>query len=281
MQTIRNEYLEVSARKFGAELTSIKNLKTGREYLWQPNKEVWTGQSPILFPIVGRAKNDRLRIDGNEFPIKMHGFARKNEFSINSVSQNHIEYILTNNDELVKSFPYNFELYVRYEITENILKMTFKVKNTDNRTIYFSIGAHPGFNCKLGDRLEFEKNETLCTQVMNDEHYRHTELNYLKNENQITIKADTFANDALIFQNTNSEIITLKAQDNSYSVEFNYKNAPFLGLWAKPGAPYVCIEPWFGADDRSDEDFDFCDKPTVQNIKQGDIFEYTMEITIR
>ena len=257
---------------------SIKSLKTGREFLWQGDKSIWAGRSPILFPIVGRAMNDRLKIDGKEYEMTIHGFARKTEFKLYTQGNDYIEYLLTQNEDTLAKFPYKFNLFVRYTLIENTLKITYTVENTDEKEICFSIGAHPGFNCKIGDVLEFEKNETLCTQVLNSEHYRDLQLPYLNNENMIIIDKNTFEHDALVFENTKSDFIVLKSQIHSYSIKYNYYNAPFLGIWAKPNAPYVCIEPWFGADDLNGTDYDFSEKPTAMNLSVGNKFEYSMLI---
>lgn len=278
MKTIRNDFIKVSSVPFGAQLMSIKSLKTDREFLWQGDKNIWSERSPLLFPIVGRAMNDRIKINGNEYPIKMHGYAKDSEFKTNLHTSDTIEYLLTENNYTLSMYPYKYNLYVVYTLSDNKLKITYKVENTDNKTIYFSIGAHPGFNCEIGDVLEFEQNETLKTNILNNEHYIGSTLPYLNNEKIITITENTFDNDALIFEQTKSKAITLKSKKSSYSIKFTYNEAPYLGIWSKPNAPYVCIEPWYGADDTEGTDYEFCDKPTSVKLGIGKTFEYNIQI---
>lgn len=278
MEIIKNNLLEISSISFGAELMSIKSLKTGREFLWQGDENIWSKRSPLLFPIVGRAMNDRIKVNGNEYPIKMHGYARNSDFKLTSLTDDTIKYLLTQNNHTLSMYPYKYNLYVIYTLSDNTLKITYKVENTDSKTIYFSIGAHPGFNCEIGDYLEFEKDEILNRHIMNNDHYLYKQIPYLENEKIITLTEHTFDDDALIFENTKSKVITLKSKKSLYSVKFSYNDAPYLGIWSKPNAPYVCIEPWYGADDTEGTDYEFCDKPTSVKLGVGKTFEYNIQI---
>lgn len=278
MQTLKNKNLTVDTSEFGAELQSIRNTN-GKEYLWQGIPEIWNGRSPVLFPIVGRIKNDTLSVDGKEYTLNKHGFARKSEFEVVKITETSVSYMLKSNAETKNQYPYDFEFYIHYELVNNTVSVTYEVKNTDKREIYFSLGAHPGFNCKMGDFLEFENNETLETYVMNEDAYITKKIPYLTNENRITITEDIFKNDALMFENTSSKSITLKSNDD-FSVCVKYYNARFLGLWAKPGAPYVCIEPWFGINDFENGNADFKNKYGILSVETGKTFKYKMDIEI-
>ena len=278
MIIIKSDFLEVAAEQLGAQLKSIKSIKSGYEFLWQRDPDIWSSSSPLLFPVVGRAMNDRLKIDDKEYPITQHGFAKISLFELSGYGVDFMEFKLTSSEESKRHFPFEYNLFVRYELVNNSLFITYTVENTDSRSIYFSIGAHPGFNCTLGDTLEFEQSESLDSYVLNSEHYRDKQIPCLNNEKVITISDTTFENDALIFENTKSNKITLKSKDSLYEIRYNYGNATFLGIWSKPGSPYVCIEPWFGADDEAGTDFDLKDKKTAIHLNIGERFEYRTEI---
>ena len=279
MENIRNEFLSVSVNPLGAELRSIKNYD-GYEFLWQGNPEIWNGRSPFLFPIIGRIKNDTLMVDGKDYTLQKHDFARKSDFSVADISESSVSFMLKSDENTKKQYPWDFELKITYTLEKTTLKISYEVKNTDCKTMYFSMGAHPAFNCKIGDILEFEKNETLESYVMNEDAYIYKKIPYLNNERNIVISGDIFKDDALMFENMSSDSITLKKQDG-YSIFVKYNNARFLGLWAKPGAPYVCIEPWFGINDFEEFCGDFSEKHGILSLDAGEKFEYEIEIEFR
>lgn len=276
MKNIKNNFLSVSINPRGAELWSIKN-NNGYEFLWQGNPEIWNGRSPFLFPIVGKIKNDTLTVYGKDYTLQKHGFARKTDFSVVDISESSTAFMLISNENTKMQYPWDFELEITYTLIDNRLKISYKVKNTDSKTMYFSMGGHPGFNCKIGDILEFEKNETLESYVMNKDAYIYKKTPYLNNERKIVITKDIFKDDALMFENTSSDSITLKTQEG-YSICVKYNNARFLGLWAKPGAPYVCIEPWFGINDFEEFCGDFSEKYGILSLNTNEKFAYEIEI---
>ena len=151
---IGNEELKVTVKPDGAEMTSI-NYK-GREYLWNGDKKYWGRHAPILFPIVGRLKDHKTIIEGNEYEMGQHGFARDCNFETVYVTANSICYRLKSSEDTLKKYPYSFKLFVTYEVVDNSIKVTYEVKNVDNRRIYFSIGAHPAFRWPINEKESFE-----------------------------------------------------------------------------------------------------------------------------
>ena len=141
--------------------------------------------------------------------------------------------------------------------------------------MYFSLGAHPGFNCEIGDTLRFEQDETLSTQRINSESLRIPETYpVLENSKDIVITKDIFNEDALILSGYKSKKITLTNKSSGRTVEFTFGDAPYLGIWAKPGAPYVCIEPWFGVNDSIEKYGEFKNKEGINALQPGEAFEY-------
>lgn len=278
---IENDIIKIGVKEYGCELTSVLSKKDGYEYLWQGDESIWYGQAPILFPIVGRLIDDEYSLNGKTYTMPKHGFARKLNWALLNKDEDTMSFILSENEDTLKIFPYEFDLIVTYTITENTLKVSHCVVNKNEDTMYFSIGAHPAFNCKIGDKLSFDNNETLSTEKIDlVKSLRLPEtFPVLNNEKDIIITEDIFKEDALILHGIESENITLIHKDNKHTVHFNLGKAPYLGVWAKPGAPYVCIEPWFGVNDSFEKKNDFSEKDAINKLDAENIFNFTWEAT--
>lgn len=275
---IENGFLSACIDLKGAEITSLKDKKDGTEYIWTGDMEFWGQHAPVLFPIVGRVKNDEYRIDGVTYKMRQHGFARNLNFDIVEKCEERVLFRLSWSEKTLPIYPYKFELYVEYILKNNELITTYKVKNVDSRDIYFSIGAHPGFNCPLKGGTEdnllqsfddyyfkFEKKETASiTLVCKNGLLKKERAPFLNDEDTITLSKKLFESDALIFTNLKSKKVSLKNINNDKEITFDFTGFPYLGLWSKPtGAPFVCIEPWFGHADYEDFDGDFKEREGV------------------
>lgn len=272
--TIENEYLKVGVKSFGAELTSVYDKKNGYEYLWQGDPAVWSGQSPILFPIVGRLIDDGYLLNGVSYKLAKHGFARKSEWTLLGKTDTALSFRLSESDETLKSYPYAFDLTVTFSLAGNSLTVTHEVKNKNAGVMYFSLGAHPGFNCEIGDVLEFSENETLATEKI--DLVRSLRLPdtvpVLNGEKEIVITKDIFNEDALILHGIRSQVVTLHAHGGQKDVRFDFGGSPYLGIWAKPGAPYVCLEPWWGVNDDGRKRADLSEKDAIRTLGAGETF---------
>ena len=161
--------------------------------------------------------------------------------------------------------------------------MEHTVRNAGDDTMYFSIGAHPGFNCEIGDVLEFAQEEPDAVNEMIDADSILYDTHFpspIKGRT-FTITADTFDKDAYVLSNLRSKSCTLKHQHSSEEVEFTFGDPPYLGLWAKPGAPYVCIEPWYGINDSRDKKADFSRKRAIEHIAPDETFRFQWSAEIR
>jgi galactose mutarotase-like enzyme len=285
---LENEIIEIVILEKGAELSSMKLKGDNLEYIWSGNAEYWNRHAPILFPIVGKVNNNSYMVDENTYHLSQHGFARDMDFSIVENDKNHAQLSLLWNEDLLRLYPYKFELLVDYRLEGNTLHIGYRVKNCDIQSIYFSIGAHPGFNCPLSDGesfedyyFEFENNEYASITLLNkDGLLLRDAVPFLKNERIIPINKALFANDALIFKNLKSNKITLKNTKNPHTLTVNFDKFPFLGLWSKPsGAPFVCIEPWFGHADYYDFHGDFKNKEDIIALPCKEEFSCTYSIT--
>ncbi|MBR3867711.1 MAG: aldose 1-epimerase family protein [Clostridia bacterium] len=270
---IENEKIRIGVKTEGAELTSFISKETGIEYLWQGNPDVWYGQSPVLFPNIGCMLDDKYYLNGKEYSMPKHGLFRKRTAQFVSDSDNKLVFVEKADDETRKIYPYDFEVYVIFELIEKSLKVTHKVINNSDNTMYFSIGGHPGFNCEIGDYLLFEKNETLDTIEIDTECLRTGKtIPFLNQSNRIEITKNVFDNDALIFTDIKSSYITLASDKHERKVKFDFSDCSYLGIWAKPGAPYVCIEPWWGVNDSHERKADISQKDAIIPLESGNTY---------
>lgn len=272
---IENEYLKIGVKEYGCELTSVYSKGADYEYLWQGDPAVWYGQSPILFPIVGRLIDDKYKLNGKEYEMPKHGFARKMNWKLLDKKDAEMSFILSEDESTLTRYPYRFDLIVTFFLDGRSLKVTHTVVNKNDKVMYFSLGAHPGFNCAIGDKLVFDDPETLRTEKIDlVRSLRLPEtLPCLDNEREITITKDIFNEDALILHGIKSKHITLKSENHDRTVRFNMGGSPYLGIWAKPGAPYVCIEPWFGVNDSTKVKPDFSQKDEINALPAGECFQ--------
>lgn len=280
--------LSINTKTQGAELTSIEF--EGKEMLFQGEKVLdkngnafWKRQAPILFPIVGQIKDGKTIIEGKNYEMSQHGFARDMEFEEISKTQNKHQYILKSNEETLKKYPYQFELKVIYEVIENTLNVTYQVKNIDNKTIYFGLGGHPAFNCDYSngeyeiaftekeDKIEFLKLKNGLIDTGKAE-------NILDN-NRIHLKENTFDNDAIIMKNIKSnKVILQNNKTNKKILEFDFTGFPYLAIWSKKGSPFVCIEPWQNTADRVDSNGIFKEKENIISLEQNKNFKCNFKI---
>lgn len=158
--TIENEFLRVSAEDDGAQLSSVELKENGKEFLWQGDPSVWYGRAPVLFPIIGQLLDGKYRYSDREYEMPKHGFARHSVFAIKEQSEDSMTFSLASSDETRKCYPFEFELLIKYSVSGHTLRCTSTVINKTDGEMYFSIGAHPGFNCRIGDAIEFEKTKS-------------------------------------------------------------------------------------------------------------------------
>lgn len=269
MITIENDLLKVKIDELGAEMSSVISKRTGREYIWQGSPDIWTGHAPILFPICGALSRGEYYHKGEKYALPKHGFARRMKFSVAEAFHDSAVFSLLASDETKKVYPFDFELRVSFKLGENKLKTTYRVINRANETIYFSIGAHPAFNVALGGRVVLEKNENMSTLVADNNGLIDGNRKGDGNGNIVSLTNDIFCDDALIFDAPNSTCAAVESENGEKIVKMSFGNVPYLLLWAKPGAPYVCIEPWHGIPDSAGDPLDISKKPAIVSLDSG------------
>lgn len=288
MIKIENEFLTISFNSKGAEMTSIFNKKTQTEHLWQADPNVWPWHAPNLFPIVGGLFNNELQVDGHAYHLNRHGFARESEFILLDSSETHAKFSLPCNDATLAVYPYQFEFQVLYDLFEQDLRVTYKVINQDEQTVYFSVGAHPAFQVpfKADENyedyyLEFETSEPLLTHLLSAKGLMNGETEMVAMDGQkLWLTKNLFDRDALVFKNITSKKVTIRSKNHDQTLSVIFEDFKDLGIWAKPGAPFVCIEPWLGYSDSEGKVTDIKQKEAIQSVEHGHVFEAKFTISL-
>ena len=287
--SLENSNIKITASTHGGEIHSITSKVDGTEYLWDGNPEYWKYHAPILFPIVGKVLDSKYRVDGKTYELPQHGLARTSEFTLDSKTDNEVTFELKFSEESLKVYPYKFSLKSNYTLEDNTVKVTYSVKNIDDKTIHFSIGTHPAFMCPINQNekledcyLEFSEKETSYRKVLTTEGYlSHDERECLNDIDTLMLSKELFKDDALVFDNLKSDKITIKSKNNDKALAVDFTGFPYMGIWApKDGAPFVCIEPWFGHADYEDFKGELSEKEGIISLEVGKEFSCTYKVTV-
>lgn len=283
MIELKNDMLTISIAEKGAELQSVKD-NSGREYLWQAGKE-WPRRSPILFPLVCSVNDDTYVVDGQEYHLPRHGFARDREFKLVSKTADKATLALHDDEESLKVYPFRFNLAVTYRLEQNHLHVIWHVENTDTREIHFQIGGHPAFNMP-GRRLEgfikLDNEKPIATlRSYADGSHDMAEVPLEAEKGVMHINNDFFRNDSVKIHNCQTHRAVLMDCDGKPAVTVDYKT-PVCAFWSPfdKQAPFVCIEPWYGIGDPRGWKGEFKDKPLMNHLQPGASFMSKYTITI-
>ena len=271
---LENDHLQVTVNKKGAELATVRNKFTGLEYMWGADPAYWAKTSPILFPIVGTLRNDSFLYQGKFYTLSRHGFARDMIFDVVKHDQKKVTCQLLSNDITLEKFPFNFILEISYEIDDNFLVASYKVKNSNADIMYFSIGGHPAFKVPLTNNTNFEDYFLQFSEEENaprwpiDSHGLIMDTPTALLENSMTLKLthDLFSQDALVFKNLKSHQVSIKSDKHEYGLDFYFDGFPYLGIWSYKDANFVCIEPWCGIADSISHNQNLVEKEGIQKI---------------
>ena len=278
--TIYNHLIKATINTLGAELIQLE--KENHNYIWTIDETYWNKTSPILFPIVGRLKNDTYTIEGKTYELPRHGFARNFEFELENQTENTVVLLFTENQETLKHYPFQFELRLKYELIENSLKINYSILNKSQETMPFSIGAHPAFAIDglFSDyTLDFNQSENFISYELEKEQFNNSFKKIPSENGKINLDYALFEKDALVFKHLKSDKLTLLKNNQPYiSVEF--KGFPYLGIWTKPNAPFLCIEPWCGLADNINHNGNIYEKEGIQLLDNNIEFEREINITL-
>lgn len=290
---ISNGTIEVEASSHGAELLSIR--RNGKEYVWQGDPKYWGRHAPVLFPIVGKVWNDEYRVSGQTFHLTQHGFARDMDFgSIPQDTGQKMAFVLKSDGHTRSLYPYDFQLKVEYELDADTLTKRDIVKNTGDIPMYYMIGNHPAFLYRDFDPADkihgyvcFYNGRQLLKDFMLSPLTEHGALKHGKTiftvpSGVLELKADTFDDDALVFENSQIDMAVLLDKGQNPYLAVSFPIAQTLGIWSSKGknAPFVCIEPWNGLTDPEGFEGDITERAWIQRLEPGaeEVFEYTVTV---
>ncbi len=279
--TISNDVLTATISTLGAELQSI--IKDGREIMWNGDPAFWNGRAPVLFPICGGLKDDKFIFKGKEYTLEKHGFARLKEFEVESTGVDTVTFLLKSDSETLKVYPFENELRITYTLLGNKLDVKYAVTNLTNDNMYFSIGAHEAYACPEGIEeysVIFDEREDIRHTLNEGNLLVHKDTLILENTNEIPLKTEYFEIDALILLGLKSRKATLKHRKTGRCINLDFNGFDSFLIWTKPGAGYVCLEPWAGLPDFVDSDYDITHKPEILEAKAGETVVKTHIIEI-
>jgi len=287
IRTISNSRIAVSVKGRGAELCGLRG-SDGTEYLWQADPAVWGRHAPLLFPIVGKLTEDRYLFEGKAYTLKQHGFARDLDFELVAREETLLAYRLKASPETFSQYPFDFVLTRQYRLGVDGLEVTTEVTNAGAAVMPFSIGEHPGFSLawRAGDRiedyyLEFEKPESAEAVLLDGRGCLSTRTVPVVTEGvKLVLSRDRFNQDALIFTKLSSRSIALCSRHDRRRVTVEFPDYPCLGIWAKPGAPFVCIEPWYGHADPAGHNGELMSKPGMIKLDPGAGFSCVWRVNV-
>ena len=250
--TIKNEFLTAKIKSLGAELTSVTD-KDGKEYIWEGREKFWDGQAPVLFPIVGRLKNDRYTYKGKTYEMKAHGFAKETEFMVEEQSENSVTFVISSNEETLKQYPFLFEFRVKFTLEDKKLIVSYITDNKGGEEMLYNVGSHEAYKIsgtidnyslvldeiETLDRFEVEPNGIICEKG----------IPCFENSRELKLSDDFFTVDAIILFDIKSTGIALRDDRDGSQIHVDFKGNNSILIWRKPKAPFACIEAWAGAPD--------------------------------
>lgn len=284
--TISSENTSAVIDSFGAELHSLKDA-SGTEYLWQADPAVWKRHAPVLFPFICNTDSKKYIYEGQTYSLANHGFARDSEFELVSSDSGSVEFLLKSNAETLKLYPFEFELRIRYTMAGNKLTVSYTVKNTDKKDMYFFIGGHPAFNVPMDGEsfddyfVEYEKPETVIQE------FKGKTAVIADNTAKVSLSHELFANDVFMKDAPNSSWIALVSEKTGRKIKLNYDPKGCIAVWSSyfedkavtEQAKFVCLEPWSSVPVYCDKEEDITKMSHAIKLapEKEYVFEYSIE----
>lgn len=284
--TISSENTSAVIDSFGAELHSLKDA-SGTEYLWQADPAVWKRHAPVLFPFICNTDSKKYTYEGQTYSLANHGFARDSEFELASSDSGSAEFLLKSSAETLKLYPFEFELRIRYGLSENRITVSYTVKNTDKKDMYFFIGGHPAFNVPMDGEsfddyfVEYEKPETVIQE------FKGKTAVIADNTAKVSLSHELFANDVFMKDAPNSSWIALVSEKSGRKIKLNYDPKGCIAVWSSyfedkavtEQAKFVCLEPWSSVPVYCDKEEDITKMSHAIKLapEKEYVFEYSIE----
>jgi len=277
---LKHKDYAIKVDSLGAELKSF--LLKDEEYLYLGDSKYWHRSSPVLFPNVGKLKNNNYIYDNKKYTLPIHGLARHLEFELKEQSSTCLSFVLREDEQTLTHYPFCFELTLTYTLKEEGLKINYTVKSDEE--ILFSLGAHPAFLLKAPideSFFSFDKVENQDAIGLNLEYGCICDVkDFRLDSNTLHLEKNIFSKDALIFKNLNSKNVSMNNTKNKKSVQMNFDGFEYLAFWAPVDAPFVCIEPWCGIADDVNTNHQFEEKISIIKLQKDEVFDKSLFISL-
>lgn len=290
LRKISNDRLCIAVSDHGAELSSIYDKKNNYEVLWTADSKYWGRHAPVLFPIVGGLYHKEMCYKGKTYTMGQHGFARDNEFALVRQTENEIVHEFHQTDATKTVYPFDFTLTITHTMKDNDVIVTWDVQNDTDGPMYFSIGGHPAFNVPptgdtpqtdfylyFGGKKQFEY---IGLDMSDGTAVPDTVFPYTSPDGIFPITEHMFDKDALVFEDGQIEEVSFLFPDRTPYLTMHCKGFPYFGIWQKPGAPFICLEPWCGRTDDSGFTGELPKKAGICKLEKGESFHIQYSITI-
>ena len=258
MITIESDVLKVQIDEMGAQLSSIYHKKYSLEYLWQKDPEYWKSSAPVVFPIIGKLTNGKYRYCGNEYELKSNGLIRYKNVPIFNQGKDFVEFIYEPDEEDLKRYPFHCQVYLRYSVVENHLKVKATIHNDNDTPLYYFYAGHPGFNVPLYENescndyyVEFDEPETMdIYEVCETGQLLNQRSQFFENERRFFIRKNLFRKEALAFVHPKSKMLRIKNIKNERTITVHFDGFDNLAIWSPyilgKDLKFICVEPWIG-----------------------------------
>ncbi len=283
---LMNSRLSVNISSVGAELMNLRD-HLDVEYIWQGDENTWSRRSPLLFPIIGGMKDGKYIYEGKEYEMTKHGFLRNTEGVVDYYDNTRISITFKSDETTRRSYPFDFEMTVVYELSGNKLVVNYLVKNCDDKTMYFALGFHPGFKLPMDDGSEFEDYYIDFGEAKDMQRVDITMTGFLTGDysdfkdSKISLNREMFENEAIILKGAPKSVI-LSSDKVDKEVLMDYPDMDYVALWTLPDerAKYICIEPWTGLVGEEKGVVPLKDVKGIVSLEAGDFYKNEISIQI-
>ncbi len=287
--TISSEYITASFSATGAELKSLSDNETSIEYIWQGKTAIYPWSSMLMFPIVGKLKDNKYRLGNKYYRIEQNGFAKDVKFEMKNHRRDQVTFVLSHDKDSLTSFPYMFDLSIHYKVYGPRLLVTIEVKNLGKKEMFFSMGYSSVFNLPIHKEvledyfIEFSEQEDRGAYFLDNDliNFHHVDDKRFMVGNKLMLSNDLFNKGEMVFKDINSRSIIMKNNASEKAVELTFGNAPYLSIWSQPGYPFIQITPSYGVADAVDSDNDFYKKEGLLCLDQEKSSKFEYSILVR
>lgn len=277
--------LSASINPLGAELTHLRDAQ-GNELMSDGDPAFWTGRAPLLFPVVGALKDERYRLDGRDYPLPSHGFARRKEFTLFDRAPDRAWFRLSDDEATREAYPFAFALDAEFAIAGATLTTTVTLVNRGDRAMPASFGFHPAFawplpygGSKRDHRIVFEHEEPQSIARLDGKLIGPIDRETPVEGDTLWLRDELFEEDALVWTEPQSRSLRYGTPDG-LQLSIGFPDMPTLAVWTKPGARFICIEPWQGHADPTGFTGEIWDKPGMLRLEPGERRAFAMTVTL-